>query len=105
MLRSGALHIGEMGKSGGGLNGLSDRRERPSKTGPREAKAVLPGQAPTTGPGSYQAKAWNSGAGGHPNRRAAPIRASFPANLTFGLARSTQPHLLPARFDGYPARL
>jgi len=29
----------------------------------------------------------------------------FPANLTFGLARSTQPHLLPARFDGYPARL
>jgi len=25
--------------------------------------------------------------------------------LTFGRARSTQPHLLPARFDGYPARL
>jgi hypothetical protein len=29
----------------------------------------------------------------------------FPATLTFGRARSTQPHLLPARFDGYPARL
>jgi len=25
--------------------------------------------------------------------------------LTFGRFRSTQPHLLPARFDGYPARL
>jgi len=29
----------------------------------------------------------------------------FPPTLTFGRARSTQPHLLPARFDGYPARL
>jgi hypothetical protein len=29
----------------------------------------------------------------------------FPPTLTFGRARSTQPHLQPARFDGYPARL
>jgi len=40
-----------------------------------------------------------------------PIRApdtgqrSVAGNLTFWVARSTQPHLLPARFDGYPARL
>ena len=30
---------------------------------------------------------------------------SSTSTLTFGRFRSTQPHLLPARFDGYPARL
>jgi hypothetical protein len=31
--------------------------------------------------------------------------AMVPPTLTFCRVRSTQPHLLPARFDGYPARL
>ena len=92
MLTSAALHIGKTGKRAESDDGAA--------AGPAALVGIIwkdqggptPDQAVKGGTGGSQ-----KGFGINPAR--------FPPTLTFGRARNTQPHLLPARFDGYPARL